>query len=282
VAVKFENDAFTPAEAQGIALRLADHFEAERYRVKLEKALQDDAPYRTTLLASLADLALLIEVQRTPSFTDDLQQLSIWLDQGRIYAQLYLAIEPVDDAPLSGRMIQQLRRQGIGLMLVDPDGSVDISFEAPNPALIVTPDPTLPLGSSRSEMNQCVRRFNSGDRKAALRDLFEMVERENRSLGVRAAKKGWIDRSEAQVSAMDWSNTINVLSSVARVAPGKTLIISPKLKDDLHSFRGARNLVDHPPANKREDIRRQRQFSERMMSGPRLLAELLTLKRRVT
>ena len=45
-------------------------------------------------------------------------------------------------------------------------------------------------------------------------------------------------------------------------------------KARLHSFRGARNLVDHPVASKREEIKREKQFPERMMMGPRLIPNL--------
>jgi hypothetical protein len=282
VAVEFAEDAFTPLEAQSLALHVAAALEGEGYRVQPEQAYDQNAPFRTTIHASFAGLVVLVEVQRAPACTAELRELAGWLDHNRIYAQLYVAVEASDDAPLSGRMLQQLRRLGVGLLLVDLGGHVETSMDARNPALIVTPDPTLALGGCRAEVGRCIQRFNNGDRKGALQEMFEMVERETRNLGLRAARKGWIDRPESAVEAMDWSNTINVLASATRVAPGKTVLMDSKLKDDLQSFRGARNLVDHPPRNKRADVQRQRQFSERMMSGPRLVSELLSLRRKIT
>jgi hypothetical protein len=64
-------------------------------------------------------------------------------------------------------------------------------------------------------------------------------------------------------------------------SPGKSPIVGSTLKDDLHSFRGARNLLDHKVTNKREDTKRQQQFAERMMQGPRLVAELVSLNRKL-
>ena len=58
-------------------------------------------------------------------------------------------------------------------------------------------------------------------------------------------------------------------------------IVTGIFKNDLHSFRGARNLVDHKVRGKRDDVKRQKQFAERMMQGPRLVSELVSLQRKV-
>ncbi len=79
----------------------------------------------------------------------------------------------------------------------------------------------------------------------------------------------------------DWSGQINELARrEVYNGPHEPLII-PTLKDDLQSFRGARNLVDHKVRSAREDKLRQKQFAERMTQGPRLASDLLALKRRV-
>ena len=58
-------------------------------------------------------------------------------------------------------------------------------------------------------------------------------------------------------------------------------IVDDKLKQDLHSFRGARNLIDHPATSKAAEKKRQTQFAERMVMGPRLAGELLSLQAKV-
>ena len=57
-------------------------------------------------------------------------------------------------------------------------------------------------------------------------------------------------------------------------------MIEADLKDDLHSFTRGRNLVDHKVKGKRQEEKRQKQFADRMMQGPRLIAELVLLQRK--
>jgi hypothetical protein len=49
----------------------------------------------------------------------------------------------------------------------------------------------------------------------------------------------------------------------------------------MHSFRNARNVIDHKVKSKRENAARERQFAERMIQGSRLAAELITIKRKI-
>lgn len=155
------------------------------------------------------------------------------------------------------------------------------SLKPKNPALIVTPDPTLKFGDCKVEVNSAIRKFNEIDRKDGLRDMCELVERETEKLAILAVRKGLLRLGEADVQRQDWSGQINTLASPNTYNPGNTPLLDSKLKDDLHSFRGARNLIDHKVTSKRAEIKRQRQFQERMMMGPRLIAELVSLKRKI-
>ncbi|MCI0677375.1 MAG: hypothetical protein L0Y42_16565 [Phycisphaerales bacterium] len=153
--------------------------------------------------------------------------------------------------------------------------------QARNFALVVTPDPTLALGKHKKRVGDLVEKFNGGGRKDALRDMCELVEGETDKLIRLAVRKGWVNVTTTQVDNMDWSAQINALASANQCAAGKSLIISHTDKDDFHSFRNARNLLDHKVRNKREEKRREQQFAERMMQGPRLTAILLAMQRRV-
>lgn len=278
-SIAFGDEAFTPLEARATALAVADWLNREKFKVELEVAL-DDAPYRTTLLGHSGGLDFLVEAQGSPLFSTGLQQLATWLSVQRRYAQFYVAIGATDDTSITGRMLEQMKRHGCGLLLVRRE-NVDVAFEASNAALIVTPDPTLQFGHCKKAVADAVRRFNQGERKAGLRDMCELVERETNALARKLARKGWIDKAEPTVEQMDFSDKINVLASRARYSSGRDPLVPDKLKLDLHSFRGARNLVDHSVASKREEIKREKQFPERMMMGPRLLAELVALQRKV-
>lgn len=278
--IEFAKDAFTPEDARSAALAVAAWLKKEKFKVELESGIED-APFRTTIRASSGQLEYLVEAQGTPALTKGLEELATWLMVERKYAQLYVAVAATDDAVLSARMLGQMRRRGIGLLLVSDEKSIDAAFEARNPALVVTPEPTLKYGHCRTDVRDAVERFNRGERKAGLRDMCEIVERETNALGVKLARKGWIDRGEATVERLDFASTINLLASQARYLGGRAPLVGDKLKNDLHSFRGARNLVDHPVKTKKAEVTRERQFPERMMMGPRLIAEMIPLQRRV-
>jgi hypothetical protein len=270
---------FTPDDAQTIADAIVKYLRKQKCEVSFETALSDNAPYRTTLLAKRNDLIILIEAQKSPNYGGSLQGLARWLGAERKYCELYLATDA--DAYMQGGLLTELERDGVGLMLVDDTSTVSTSQKPRNPALVITPDPTLRFGKCKEEVRESINKFNSINRKDGLRDMCEIVEKLTEEVAVFATKKGYINRTEAQVRAMNWSEQINILAAQNVCTPSHQPLLSEGLKTDLHSFRGARNLIDHKVKTKREDEKRQKQFAERMMMGPRLVAELVSLKRQV-
>lgn len=262
-----------------MALALEKHFGKQKMNVRLEKVAFPGAPYRTTLAAERAGRRILVEAQGTLSYGRSLSRLAAWLAANRQYAELYVAV--TGEAVLQAAVLQELRADGVGLLVVAEDGSVTEYQRARNPALLVTPDPTLKFGPAQDEVEGSVTKFNEVDRKDGLRDMCETVERLTEDLGAAACRRGWLKVPEAEFRAKDWNGQINELSRKEAYHPPHTPIIEPHLKDDLHSFRGARNLVNHKVRSRREETRRDKQFAERMMQGPRLVAELVSLKRKV-
>lgn len=269
----------TPEEAQFPALAVAKQFRKRGMTVRSEVEAWSGSPYRTTLVARKSGLCLLVEAQGILNYGKAIKELATWLAAHRHYAELYLATgyEAVFQAGILGEM----KRDGVGLLVVDENGVVSESHKARNPALVVTPEPTLRFGDCKLEVLDAVRKFNDVDRKDGLRDMCEVVERETEELALRAVRKGLLTMDEAAIEAKDWSSQIDTLASKNAYVTGKTPIVSATLKNDLHSFRGARNLVDHKVKGKRDDSNRQKQFAERMMQGPRLTAELLSLQRKL-
>jgi hypothetical protein len=271
--------SFTPEEAQAIAIAVAKHFMKANGKPRIEAPAWDGAPYRTTLLFVNGQLQVLIDCQDGPSYTTGLKELAVQLAANRQYAELYIATR--DEAVLSGEMLQALRKDGVGLLLVAESGAVSTHSTARNAALVVSPDPTLALGDCKQEVQAALRKFNDVDRKDGLRDMCEVVEGETKRLALKASRKGVVTVTEQALEGMDWSNQINCLASAKCQASGRQVLIDDKLKNDFHSFRGARNLVDHPAKGKRQEAKRQRQFAERMVQGPRLVAELVSLRRKL-
>lgn len=269
----------TPEEAQSAALAVVRHLRKRGMTVKLEIPVWPDAPYRTTLVARKQGLFLLVEAQGVLNYGKAIRELARWLAANRHYSELYLAT--TSDAVIQAGMLGEMKGDGVGLLVVDENGVVSESQRARNPALVVTPDPTLRFGDCKPEVLAAVSKFNEVDRKDGLRDMCEVVERETEELALRAVRKGWLTMNEAVILSKDWSSQIDTLASKNAYVPGKDPIVGMTFKNDLHSFRGARNLVNHKVKGRRDDVNRQRQFAERMMQGPRLVAELVSLQRRV-
>jgi hypothetical protein len=269
----------TPEEALPCAERLLEYLRATGKRPSIEKPAWSDSPYRTTLAILAGSSTILYEVQGTLDWHNRLVNFTQWMRANRKSAELFLVSDAA--SPTTAALFSDLRRSGTGLMLLRDDGMFEIALAARNPALQVTPDPDLKLGSLKAEVLGCVEKFNTADRKDALRDLCEVVERETKKTVVHAARKGALTILPEAVERQDFATQINTLSSKNLVPAGKVPLIDTKLKDDLHSFRGARNLVDHPCATKRAEQQRQRQFPERMMMGARLVADLLSIRRKI-
>lgn len=269
----------TPEEAQPTATAAAAYLRKLKMRVRAEMSPWDDAPYRTTLVADRSGFYQLVEAQGSLSYGAALREFAQWTAAKQHYCELYIAV--TSDATLQAGLLGLMKSDGVGLMVVDEKRRVEVTQKARNPALVIKPHPTLRFGDCKDEVLDSVRKFNDIDRKDGLRDMCEIVERETEALGLRAAKAAWVTMDETAVRAMDWSTQINMLASNKSYSPGRNPLISQTLKDDLHSFRGARNLVDHQVPNKREEMKRQKQFAERMLQGPRLVADLVALQRKV-
>lgn len=269
----------TPDEAQSTAAAVIAQFVAEKRAVAIEAAVDPHVSFRPTLTAEKDLLPVYVEAQYQPAYTTGVAELVSWASVQRIYCEIYVAV-PLHES-LTGHFLEQIARNGVGLILVDNDGTVSFHRQARNPALVVTPDPTLKFGRCASEVRAVVKRFNDVDRKGALQAMCEIVERETDALVKRLARKKWITKTVEEVDGMDWSSQINVSASASLHVAGKTPIVNDKTKTDLHSFRGARNLIDHKVKTKRAEKMRQTQFVERMLMGPRLTAELLSMQRKI-
>lgn len=270
---------FTPDEAQEAASAIISYLRSQGWATQVERALDVEAPYRTTIIGRLTKTHILVEAQGAPNYHKGLRELTGWLAKRRIDSELYLAIP--EEASVPASTLREIRGDGVGLLIVDADNSVTEFLSAKNPILMISLDESLALGECRSDVVKAYHEFNQGNRKAALREVCEIVEREVAALASKAARLSTLTKTVSQVSAMTFSSQIDVLEAQTAYAPGKSALVDPTLKGDLHSFRSARNLVDHPAKTKRDQLKRERQMPERMLMGPRLVAEVLRAKRQV-
>ncbi len=269
----------TLLELRGLARNVAVAFEQNSFRMFAERALNEDVRFRTTLLGEKGRERVLVEVQSRLVLGSAILDLARLLRRNLEYASLYLATS--FEAEMSGRLLGELKHCGVGLLLVRDNGTIQTVQRAQVFALLVPPTPPVPLGQLKGAICALCVRFNDGDRKGALSDLFEFVEQHTDRLVDKAVRKGWLNLNQQAPAQMDWASKINILASRNQATGTRSPLLEPKLKDDLHSFRGARNLFLHPVSGVRAENRRELQFHERMIQGPRLLSELLRLQRRV-
>jgi len=274
---------YTPEEAQPIADAVRKFLLGKKYDVQVEKAITTDVQYRTTLLVTKDHYSILVDAQHKPEVDISIKDLVVWLFSNAQCAELFIATDR--SASFSGKFLRALDNTGIGLMIVEEDGSVRIDRNPKNPALIAKPEPGLKFGNYSKQVELCLRKFNSpssllsedNQRKDALRDLCEIVEGQTEKLSVLLSNKGYLIRDEGTIKKLSWNDQINLLASRNQYTSNFTPVIIESLKIDLHSFRDARNKLDHKVRSKRAEIARQQQLTERMMMGTRLVANLVSI-----
>jgi len=270
--------AFTPKEAQPTAEAIATYYQAKGCLVAFERPISPGAPYTTTILACKMPLTVLVEVQYQPEYHRTFREFVLWLRAKRAYVEIYLGMD--ESSRLTASTLQSLKEDGVGILFVAEDGIIEHQT-ALNPAHTVTVAPELRFGSYKESVFAAVNTFNRIDRKHGLQELCEVVEDATRRLLRKTIAAGWMN-VEMKAAEGDWSHCINILAAADCYLGGRDPLIDEPLKNDLHSFRGARNLVDHPPKNKRQGGKVALQYVERMSMGPRLVAELVALFRRVS
>ncbi len=268
---------FTPEEAQSTAEIVAKYYSKRRFDVKCETEIHHEAEFVTTLICWKRKFAYLIEVLAEPDLDNRIILFKNWLGARRIYCEFHIAVKEGQAIPSA--MLQKLKKNNIGLILVNHDSeNLDFMLKSNNPALCVTPDPTLNYGNKKHQVTSLIEKFNGGERHDALRDMCELAEGLTHNLLIKAIKKGRCNLvlSNVENNKIDWSGKINALASKNQHTGRPT--ITEAFKVDLHSFRNARNLLDHPVPTVAEKEKREKQFAERMMGGPRIVSEIIKLK----
>jgi len=197
----------TPEEGQETALAMLAYFKKQKMQVKVEVAAWPTAPYRSTLVAEKAGRCILVEAQGQVSYGSSLKELVAWIASRRYYAEVYIAT--CNDAVIQAGVLRELKEDGVGLFVVDDARNVVAQHRARNPALVVTPEPTLKYGPEKAAVESALHKFNEVDRKDGLRDMCEIVERLTYDVGIAACRKGWLQTPEANFQQYDWSRQIN-------------------------------------------------------------------------
>lgn len=272
----------TPEEAWAVAEAAATYYADSGHTISIEETPWEDAPYVTTLVARrrvTTAPTILIEAQSELDYTGSVRELMIYIQSESCHAEFYIAVG--EDAVLHARTLSQLAREGVGLLLVDGDGRVNVHRHARNPALTVNPDPALRFGRRSQSIRDIFEKFNNGNRQDALRDMCELVEELTAQVGFTAIGRGVLTIREQDFEGKNWNDRINTLASNNVTRTGQDALFNHRMTTDLHAFRNARNLVDHPPRSLRNKYERERQFVDKLLLGSRMVAELGSLRDRV-
>lgn len=68
--------------------------------------------------------------------------------------------------------LAEMKKYGVGWLVVEDSGRVGESLKAHNPALVATPDPNLKCGDCQPEVRAALEKFNEVNRKDGLRDIY--------------------------------------------------------------------------------------------------------------
>lgn len=255
------------------------YFKKHGFRVKVERAAWPDAPYRTSLTCERRGQLILVECQGALRYHGALRGLHDYLYRERRSAELFIAVGTTYESSISAAALGEMDRDGVGLLLVGERGTVTVSKRACNWAYYVAPAPTLRFGGLRPRVEACFTKYNRTNQVDGLRDLSDLVEGETRRLARLALRRGCFGAKRPNIDNMDWQTLINLLASPNATIPAIKPVIGDPLKLDLHSFRGGRNLVDHPVRTRKAEEARARQFQDRMVLGARLVADLDSIRR---
>lgn len=277
--MKFE---LTPEEAWAIADAVVEYYVDSGHTVSVEQTPWEDAPYVTTLVArrrAVTAPSILIEAQSELDYTGSVRELMIYMQRMNCHGELYLAVG--ENATLHAGTLNQLGREGVGLLLIGNNGQINVHKQARNPALTVNPDPILRFGNKSRQVREIFEKFNEVNRQDAMRDMCELVEGLTRQAGLVAIGRGVFTITEDNFVAKDWNDQINTLASSNVTRHGLAALCNHSMKTDLHAFRNSRNLVDHPARGLRQRYERERQFVDKLLLGSRMTAELISLLARI-
>jgi hypothetical protein len=259
------------------AKTIVRYFKKRRYAVEIEALLDASYGYRPTLIFRRKWESTVIEVRSSPSIDGPLNEFVQAALAQRAEVTIYVALPRErngEEILLPVSFLDSLRKAGVGLLLVE-DGKI-VEQEKPAKCSLRFSIPTgRSLSKHKEKVTEAVRKFNRGEPVDGLRDLTEIVENSVDDLARRAATRRFLIPTLPEVETMDLEGKINLLGAPQWHGQNQHRFLEEQLKDDLKSFKGARNLGHHPRSKKKQ-LELETQLLERTQASIRLLREILT------
>lgn len=271
--MKFE---YLTQELWPTARAVVRHFKRKHYTVQNETPLDPTYGFRPTLIFRRKWETVVVEIRSTPSVDEPLREFLNEALARRAEVTIYVALPRQrngDEISLPVSFLEVLRTAGVGLLLVEGREMAEHEKAAKCSLRFSVPSGRS-LSRYREKVSQAVQKFNRGDPIDGLRDLTEVFEDSVNELARRAASRRLIVPTVQEVEALDLEGKINLLGAPQMRGQDQHRFLEEPLKNDLKSFKGARNLGHHPRSKKKEQ-ELETQVLERMQAGIRLLREIL-------
>lgn len=247
-------------------------------KFKIEKSLNDTYRFRPTIFFKKRNGLIVIEVTNKPVFQEYFEGFVKDCLVTRENFEIYMAFPSMienEEVSFTPCFLSQVKKYGVGIILVDNNNTI-IHTKAVKCFLRITPNELVAVIYNKSRILQIVDKFNVGQHIDAIRDITELVEKVVLVLALKAAQKRKIIPCVKEIETkFDFEGLINLMSAPnwkdnkGQIKPQKRYF-DENLKNDLKSYKGARNLSHHP-RNSREEKILEQQLLERMRMGIRLV-----------
>ena len=262
-----------------VADALITEYQRNGFHTKREQPMQEDDEYRPTLtfekrFATTEIIEIKQEYRIDGPLSDFIQrclgeqrQVKIWVCVSKQ--------EDDEDPSIHVNEEKKFKNTGVGRYYYDTY-KLSILQPAVEFHLRVVLSPGMRLNKQK-QVDDSIKKFNSGGRVDAIRDCGELLEDAVTKLGVHAINKGKL--TSINVQEFEDLSFDSKIDRLHMGAPG-IRIIDDLTRTDLKALKNTRNLSEHP-----RDKRKQRSLEEqclaKMQESIRLLREIERVKQSV-
>lgn len=279
-----KRESMIPSPLGSAAKALKKHFTKKGYSISDGVSIDQSNRYRVHFVFKKGYETIAVEVRHKCDIQSPFLHFVQSCQANRIAVKIFFAVPETvegEETTISHAQMSALRSAGIGLLVVtDHDIREEIGTVPCNRRVAL--DPGGSLGKHAKKTDEIMKDYNLGKCLDAIRDLGEEVEDATTILCAKAARKGKLSITQAEVSSPDftWENKINVLSTDKYKNVSQTRYLDASTSLDLKSFKDTRNMSDHRKTAK-EKRKLEAQYPDKILQGVRLLRELVRLTKSV-
>ena len=263
---------------------LIKHYTKRGYKITQFHSIDTTYSYKLHLIIKKGYETIGIEIRERCSINSFFEKFILGCQSNKIPIKLYFAVpEKIgdDETIIAHGVHADLKNIGVGLLIIEGNNIIeDVTTISCHRRFALEPGTS--LGKHKNRISEIVEEYNSGDCLTAIRNLADEVEDATYDLAAKAAKKGKINITAADIEAnrYDWEGIINCLSAPNYGGQPQTKYFDTKLSNSMKSFKDVRNLSGHKKGAK-ERKQLEQQYLEAMLQGTRLLRTLISIQAKV-